>query len=313
MTDRILITPRSLSKGGHPGLQPLIDAGFELVFAAPGATPSEEQLKAAVADCVGWLAGVEHVSEAVIAAADKLRVISRNGTGVDNLPMAAVDGKGIEVRRAEGTNARGVAELTLALILAGLRDIVPTHNGIAAGDWPRRIGRELLGTELGVVGLGAIGAQVAGFTLALGARVRGYDPFAPMDRLADAGLIRTGFAETLAGVEVLSVHAPLPADGSPLIGAAELETLAKGAVVVNTARAGLVDEKAMLAALESGQVGAYATDVFRTEPPEPSPLLAHPRVILTSHIGGFTVESVARCTKLAVDNILEVLQSADAH
>ncbi|MCB1347770.1 MAG: hypothetical protein KDK53_08175 [Maritimibacter sp.] len=312
MTGRILITPRSLSKGGHPGLQPLVEAGFELVFPTPGATPGEADLVSAIRGCDGWLAGVEPVSEAVIAAADRLRVISRNGTGIDNLPMASVEARQIAVKRAEGTNARGVAELALALTLAGLRDLVPTHNGIVAGGWPRRIGRELLGAEVAVVGLGAIGTAYAEFALALGAHVRGVDPVAPADRVVHAGFRRCELAEALEGAEIVSLHAPMPGDGRPVIGAGEIATLAKGAVVVNTARAGLIDGAAMLAALDSGQVGAYATDVFETEPPAPSALLAHPRAILTSHIGGFTVESVDRTTERAVDNLLDVL-GAHAH
>ena len=308
MSGRILITPRSLSKGGHPGLQPLVDAGFELVFPTPGATPGEAELVTAIKGCDGWLAGVEPVSEAVIAAADRLRVISRNGTGVDNLPMAVVEARQIAVKRAEGTNARGVAELTLTLTLAALRDLVPTHNGIVAGSWPRRIGRELLGAEVAVIGLGAIGAAFSDFALALGAHVRGVDPVAPADRVVHPAFHRCDRAEALDGAEIVSLHAPMPGDGKPLLGPAEIASVARGAVVVNTARAGLVDEAAMLAALDSGQVGAYATDVFETEPPAPSALLAHPRVILTSHIGGFTVESVDRTTKRAVDNLLDVLR-----
>lgn len=308
MKGRILITPRSLSKGGHPGLQPLVDAGFDLVFPTPGATPGEADLIAALPGCDGWLAGVEPVSEAVIGAADRLRVISRNGTGVDNLPMPAVEARQIAVKRAEGTNARGVSELALALTLAGLRDIVATHSGVAAGGWPRRIGRELQGSEVAVIGLGAIGAGYAEFALALGANVRGFDPFAPADRVAHAAFRRCDLAEALAGADVVSLHAPMPADGAPVLGAAAIATLAPGAVVVNTARAGLVDAEAMLAALEAGHVGTYATDVFETEPPKPSPLLAHSRVILTSHIGGFTAESVDRTTDRAVENLLSVLQ-----
>lgn len=308
MMGRILITPRSLSRGGHPALQPLVDAGFELVFPTPGETPGEADLIAAVPGCDGWLAGVEPVSEAVIAAADRLRVISRNGTGVDNLPVAAVEARQIAIRRAEGTNARGVAELALALTLAGLRDIVQTHSGIAAGGWPRRIGRELLGAEVAVVGLGAIGASFAEFALALGAKVRGYDPFAPQDRILHPAFRRCELATALEGADVVSLHAPMPSSGAALLGAAELAALADGAVVVNTARAGLIESEAMLAALDAGRVAVYATDVFDVEPPTPSRLTVHPRVILTSHIGGFTVESVERTTKRAVDNLLDVLR-----
>lgn len=309
MKGRILITPRSLSKGGHPALQPLSDAGFELVMPAPGATPSEADLIAALPGCSGWLAGVEPVTEAVIAAATDLRVISRNGTGVDNLPVALLAARGIELRRAEGTNARAVAELALTLALAGLRDVVPTHAGMREGAWPRRVGSEIAGARVGVIGLGAIGAGFAEMCLALGARVQGFDPFAPEDRITQANFTRCSFDEALTGAEVLSLHAPMPSDGSPLLDAAALARLAPGAVVVNTARAGLVRDADMLDALNAGQVGTYATDVFHTEPPEPSDLLRHGRVVTTTHIGGFTNASVDRSTRRAVDNLLEVLRT----
>ena len=312
MTGRILITPRSLSKGGHPGLEPLIAAGFELVFPAPGATPSQQELVSAIPGCVGWLAGVEPVSDAVIAAADMLRVVSRNGTGVDNLPMEQLLARQIAVRRAEGTNARGVAELALALALAGLRNLVATNNGVLAGEWPRRIGRELQGADVAVVGLGAIGTAFCEFALALGANVRGVDPFAAEDCVNNAAFRRCALDEALEGADLVSLHAPMPANGRPIIGTAEVARLSPGAVIVNTARAGLVDPDALLAALDAGTVGAYATDVFETEPPAIGPLLAHRHTILTSHIGGFTVESVDRTTRRAVDNLLDVL-AAHAH
>ncbi len=312
MSGRILITPRSLSTGEHPGLQPLRKAGFELVRPTPGAMPSEADLIASVPGCVGWLVGVEPVSAAVIDAAGDLRIISRNGSGIDNLPLAAIEARGIKLSRAKGANARGVAELALALTLAGLRDLVPTHLGMREGTWPRRIGTEIRGTEVGVIGLGAVGAIFVEFCLGLGAHVRGHDPFLPPDVILHANFRRGDFDAVLDGARVLGLHAPMPANGRPLIGAAEIARLARGAVVVNTARAGLVDADAMLAALESGQVATYATDVFDTEPPSLSPLLAHPRVIMTSHIGGFTTASVERATARAVSNLLNAL-IVDAH
>ena len=304
---RILITPRSLSQGGHPALRSLETAGFELVMPAPGAIPDEATLIAALPGCVGWLAGVEPVSERVIDAADRLRVISRNGTGVDNLPLDVLEARGIELRRAVGTNARGVAELALTLTLAGLRQIVWTHEGMRRGEWPRRLGREIADARVGVIGLGAIGATFAQLCLDLGARVVGYDPFANADRIVHPNFSRAGLDEAIGGVDAISLHAPLPEDGRPLLTAERIAGLTRGCVVVNTARAGLVDADAMLAALERGQVGTYATDVFETEPPEAEPLFAHPRVVLTSHIGGFTDASVERSTVRAVENLLEAL------
>ncbi|XXK30035.1 NAD(P)-dependent oxidoreductase [Rhodobacteraceae bacterium nBUS_24] len=308
MTGRILITPRSLSKGDHPGLAPLTEAGYELVFPSPGTTPTEADLLAAVPGCVGWLAGVEPVSEAVIRAADALRVISRNGTGIDNLPMQAVKAQGIEVKRAVGTNARSVAELALGLALGGLRHVVSTHEGLKGGEWPRRIGREIKDAKVAVIGLGAIGSSFAELALSLGASVRGYDPFAPVGEQTHAHFLRLDADKALNGADIVSLHAPMPEDGKPIMDAAALASLAPGAVVINTGRAGLVDKKAVLDALDSGQVGVYATDVFETEPPEPSPLFRHPRVILTSHIGAFTEEAVERTTRKTVEGILEVFK-----
>lgn len=307
MRGSILITPRSLSKGGHPALSVLTERGYDLVMPAPGEIPDETVLLQAVPDCVGWLAGVEPVSEAVIGAARRLRVISRNGTGVDNLPLPALEARQIRVFRAEGTNARGVAELALALTLAGLRRIVWTHEGMRRGAWPRSLGREIAGARVAVIGLGAIGKAYARMCLDLGAEVAGFDPFAAEGVIGGAGFMRTGLDAALAGADVVSLHAPMPADGKALLTAARIAALADGAVVVNTARAGLVDPEAVQVALASGRIACYATDVFETEPPALSPLLAHPGVVMTSHIGGFTDASVERSTIRAVENLLLAL------
>lgn len=304
MSGRILVTPRSLSRDGHPALSALTERGYDLAMPAPGATPDEATLRTAIPDCVGWIAGVEPISEAVITAARNLRVISRNGTGIDNLPMAALQARGIRLFKAEGTNARAVAELALGLTFAGLRRIVWTHEGMRAGTWPRRLGREIAGATVAVIGLGAVGAAYARMCLDLGAKVAGHDPFAPQDCVTGPAFRRAAIDDTLDGADVVSLHAPMPADGRPVLTAERIDTLAPGAVVVNTARAGLVDEQATRAALESGRIASYATDVFDTEPPARSPLLDHPGTIMTSHIGGFTDASVERCTRRAVENLL---------
>ena len=308
MRDAILITPRSLSSGGHPALARLEAAGFALRCPAPGQTPSEEQLAAALPGCVGWLAGVEPVGPRALAAADRLRVISRNGTGVDNLPLQALAARGIAVRVTPGANARGVAELALTLALAGLRHVVATHEGIRAGRWPRLKGQEIAGAKVAVVGLGAVGSAAAELFCALGAEVWGVDPEAPGPALP--AFRRASLEGALAGAAAVSLHCPLGA--RPLLGARELASLARGATLVNTARAGLVEEAALRAALESGQLGCYATDVFDVEPPAPSALTAHPAVVMTSHVGGLTGASVDRAATMAVDNLLEELGVAPA-
>lgn len=307
MHPRILVTPRSLTTGSHPALEPLRTAGFDVVTCAPGQLPKEDELIRLVPDCVGWLAGIEPVSPAVVAAARELKVVSRNGTGIDNLPLPELKARGIAVATAGGANAPGVAELAIALIFAALRHIPLADAGIKNGTWPRRRGRELRDRAVGIVGCGAIGREVARLLVALGAEVIAYDPFPHDPKLGDR--FRWGsLDEVLAAGDVLTFHCPLQPGGKPILDDAGLKKLRNGAIVVNTARAGLVDDQAMLAALASGAVDCYATDVFAEEPPSDLALARHERVINTSHIGGFTDESVERATSIAVENLLSALK-----
>jgi len=304
MTGKIAVTPRSLSGAGHPVLSLLTERGFDIVFPAPGRTPSEDDLLRAIPGCVGWLAGVEPIGSRVLAAADSLRVISRNGTGTDNIDMGTAIARGIRVERAQAANARGVAELAIALMLAGFRQVPWSDARMRDGKWDRRLGREAEGRRLAVIGCGAIGRQVARIALGLGMEVVGHDPY-PQADFAPSGFRYDSLAQALTGADAVSLHCP-PGD-KPLLNDAALSLLVQGAVVVNTARAELIDDAAMLAALDKGQLSAFATDVFPAEPPALTPLLRHDRTILTPHAGGFTVESVERATRAAVENLLRAL------
>jgi D-3-phosphoglycerate dehydrogenase len=307
MPAKILLTPRSVTRQGHPSLARLEEAGFELVLSRPGETPQEDDLIGLLPGCVGWIAGVETVSARVLQSAPDLRVISRNGTGADTIDLAAAGRLGIKVLRAEGANARGVAELTMALMLALARSIPATDRSLKAGRWERHKGFELEGKTLGLIGCGTIGRLVTGFAAALGMRVLAYDPV-PAWADAPAGFQYAGLADVFRQSDILSLHCPPPPDG-PLLDAVTLASLKKGVCLINTARAGLLDTEATLAALASGHVAGVALDVFEPEPPSDRRLLEHPRVIATPHIGGFTPESIDRAMNQAVDNLLEALQN----
>jgi len=283
-------------------LQPLRDAGFDLIFSAPGRTPSEEELRLLVPGIAGWLAGVEPISASVIELATDLRVIARNGAGTDNVDHAAALAHGIVVTRAAGANAQGVAELTLALALACLRQVPWSAALLRDGTWERWPARELAELTVGVVGLGAIGHKVARMFTALGAEVIGFDPYAPLQTIET-----TSLEELLERSDVITLHSPPPEDGSPLIDASKLGLAPEGAVLINTARASLVDDEAVLAALVGEQLSAYAVDAFASEPPELTPLLLHPRVLATPHLGAFTTASVSRATRAAVSSIIDTL------
>ena len=302
---KILVTPRSLTKGGDPALDLLRKAGHELVFCTPGKAPDEPELLGLVPGCAGWLAGVEKITDAVLARADRLKVISRNGTGVDAIDLAACERRGIKVVKADGANARGVAELTLGLILGLLRSVPFGDARMKAGAWERRQGTELEGRTLGVVGTGRIGRMVTGFALAMGMKVMGHDALPDARWAPSADFRYVTLEQLLAASDVVTLHCPPSA--RPLLDAAAIGRMKRGAFLVNTARAGLVEEEAVLAALQDGRLAGYGVDAFDKEPPDPSPLLRHERVIATPHVGAFTSESVSRATRAAVDNLLGAL------
>jgi D-3-phosphoglycerate dehydrogenase / 2-oxoglutarate reductase len=304
MPGKILVTPRSLTHGGHPALSRLQAAGYELVFCTPGKQPAEDELLRLLPGCVGYLCGVEKVSADVLRAAKDLRVISRNGTGVDNIDLAAARDCRITVCRAEGANARGVAELTMALILALVRSVPFSDARLKQGGWERREGIELEGRTLGLIGCGRIGRMVARFALAFDLKVLAYDPF-PDASFHPAGPFQfVGLDALWPQANLVSLHCPPTADGRPLLHRETIALLPKGAYVVNTARAALLDDDAVLSALDAGQIAGVATDVFPEEPPRDLRLVRHPKVIAAPHLGGFTRESVARAVEVAVDNLL---------
>ncbi|MCX6929365.1 MAG: phosphoglycerate dehydrogenase [Verrucomicrobia bacterium] len=307
--EKILVTPRSVTVGGHPSLAKLKDAGYEVVFPTPGKQPTESDLLRLLPGCVGYLAGVEPVSAKVLEAAKRLRVISRNGVGVDNVDLAAAKRLGIPVCKTLGANSRGVAELAMAHIFSLTRWVSFSDAKIKAGGWERRKGFELIGKTLGLVGCGNIGRLVAKFALGLDMKVLAYDVM-PDNSFAPSPQFRyTTLDEVLTNSDVISLHCPAQPDGKPLIDPGVLARMKKGVLLINTARADLIDGAALAAALQSGQVAGAATDVFKTEPPTGDPLVLSDRVIATPHIGGFTEESVDRAVDMAVDNLLTELKN----
>lgn len=304
---RILVTPRSLTADGLDvvdDLQPLRDRGFDLVGPRPGRLPTEDELLELLPGCVGWLAGVERIGEHVLKSAPDLRVISRNGAGTDAIDLDAAARAGVAVVRAQGANAQGVAELALTLVLCSLRHVPAAASALRDGRWARIQGAEIAERTVGIVGLGAVGTRTAAIFTALGAHVVGYDPVA-----VDPAVESLGLDELLGVADVISLSCPPQRDGRPMITAERLSRVRPGTVLINTARSALVDDEAVLAALEDGTLSTYAVDAFDGEPPEPSALLRHERVIATPHLGGYTTTSVRRATMMAVDNLIAALDA----
>ena len=306
---KVLITPRSLTRAGHPSFELLKQAGYEVVYCTPGQQPDEAELIRLLPGCIGYLAGVEKVTAGALEAADILKVISRNGSGTDNVDAEAAKRKGITICKTEGANAKGVAELTIGLIYALARSLAFHDARLKTQTWERRKGIELEGRTLGMIGCGQIGEETAVRALGIGMKVLAYrrNPdkgFAPGQDFRWASL-----DEVIEQSDVLSLHRPANADGSPVVTAALLKRMKKGALLVNTARGSLLDDKAVLAALDEGRLAGVATDVYEKEPPADWSLAGHDRVIATPHIGAFTDESVERATVAAVQNIIDTLKS----
>jgi D-3-phosphoglycerate dehydrogenase / 2-oxoglutarate reductase len=274
------------------GLEPLRAAGFA-VEKRTGLKGDE--LRAAVADADGLVVRSEtKVTPDVMDAATKLRVIGRAGVGVDNIDVPAATARGIVVMNAPDGNTITTAEHTIALLVSLARRVPQAASALRAGRWERKrfVGVELQGKTLGIVGLGRIGRTVAARARAFGMTIVAYDPFVAPDQARDLELEILPLEEVFARADFLTVHTPLTAETRGIIGPQAFSKMKRGVRIINCARGGLVDERALLAAIKEGTVAGAAMDVFEQEPPPADhPLLALEEVIATPHLGASTKEA----------------------
>lgn len=283
--------------------------GFDIVFA--GKTPTEDDV---VALCqrhnpVAIIVRYSKVGAAAMDAAPALKVISKHGSGTDTIDKVAAQARGIQVVAAVGANAAAVAEQALALLLACAKSVVHLNERMHAGHWDKATHKsvELAGRTVGVIGLGAIGQRFARMAHAMDMRVLGFDPYAKQlpDYIEQASL------ETIwREADALSLHCPLTADNAQLLNAQTLAACKPGVIVVNTARGGLIDEAALLAAVRAGQVAAAGLDSFAVEPMT-APHIFHgeARVLLSPHIGGVTADAYVKMGVAAAQNALAVINA----
>jgi (S)-sulfolactate dehydrogenase len=253
----------------------------------------------------------------LVAAARRLRVIGRLGVGLDNIDLDACAARGIEVIPATGANALAVAEYVMSAAMALLRGAQASTSAVAAGEWPRASlsnGRELAGKTLGIVGFGSIGRETARLGRALGMSLIGFDAHIPAASAmwAERETAPRGLDDLLRDADVVSLHVPLTPATRNLIDASRLDSMKSDAILINTARGGIIDENALAAALEAGRIGGAALDVFETEPlPAGSPLARCRNLILTPHIAGVTRESNARVSALIAQRVAAALAAAE--
>lgn len=301
------VRPRVFATRSLPGagLERLARSVALEIWPEPGA-PGRAELLAGVERAEGLLCMLtDRVDAELLAAAPRLRVVSSVSVGLDHVDLAAATRRGIPVGNTPGVLTETTAELAFALLLAAGRRIVEADRFVRRGDWREwtpdlLLGRDLAGSTLGVIGLGGIGRAVAERARAFGMRVVGWNrtprevPGVESDTL-EAVLRRSDF---------VTLHLALAPETRGLIGRRELGWMRRGAVLVNTARGGIVDEDALAGALRSGQLAAAAFDVFEEEPlPEQSPLLDAPNLVLAPHIGSATLRTRERMADLAIENL----------
>ncbi|MBD3197418.1 MAG: oxidoreductase [Candidatus Lokiarchaeota archaeon] len=299
---KVYVTPRSITKHGHPALKFLEDAGFEVILATPGIQPTEEQQLDILPECDAYLAGIEPITEKILKKAKKLKIISRNGVGIDNINLEVAKNLNIPVKIAAGSNSQGVAELAVALMFASARAIPICNDRIKQGIWEREKGFELKNKILGVIGTGNIGKRVIKMALDIGMEVIGYDLY-PDKRFNPSNKFEYRPLEDLIRIsDIITLHCP-PSE-RPLINENLINNMKNGIVIINTARSAVVNGDDILEGLNSGKISRYATDVYDQEPPKINELIKHKNSITTPHIGGYTQESVDRATEVAVKNII---------
>jgi D-3-phosphoglycerate dehydrogenase len=298
----VLVTGADLAE---PALNMLRD--YEVVFA--GKTPTEDDIVALCRqeDPVAIIVRYSKVGERAMAAAPSLKVISKHGSGTDTIDKAAARARGIEVVAAAGANAAAVAEQALALMLACAKSVTTLNARMHTGYWDKSTHKslELGGRTVGLVGLGAIGQRFAKMADAVGMRVIGYDPYAKeLPATIQPADLDTIWRES----DVISLHCPLTEENRNLVNATTLAACKRGVIIINTARGGLIDEVALVAALQSGQVASAGLDSFQAEPM----VAGHPfhgiaNLTLSPHIGGVTGDAYVNMGVAAATNVLEVL------
>jgi D-3-phosphoglycerate dehydrogenase len=303
----VVVTSRSFSSGGVDLVARLADAGLTVVRGST--TLDLDALRPVLGDAVAWIAGTAPVTAAHLAAAPALRVVARYGTGVDAVDLAAAEAAGVVVTNTPGANSEAVAEHAVALLFAVLRGVPAGDRRVRRGDWSVSRGRQLAGSVAGVVGCGRIGRGVVRRLLALGCEVLVHDPYVAENDALALGAKPAALDELCREAQVVSLHAP---GGAALVDAGWLARCPAEQVVVNTARADLVDEPALAAALREGRLAGYAADTLAAEAGAgaASPLLTDDladRVVVTPHLGAQTREAVDTMGGLAVDDVLAVL------
>lgn len=306
---RILLSTTSYQDTPGPHHALLESLGAEIV--RERGPLSEEQMLALPGEFDAFLCGDDAITRKVLEKFQpRLKILAKYGIGVDKIDVKAATAMGIPLSFCPGVNHTTVAEHTFALMLALFRHLVDEANFVRDGKWKRLTGHEVMGKTIGIIGLGRIGKEVAIRAKAFGMKIVGYDLYWPKEFAEQYGIEKMhGLTQLYDRADVLSLHTNLTPETRDMVCTKTIANMKDGVIILNCARGELVNTADMLAALESGKVGGYGTDVLDEEPPSPEhPLLKAPRCIITPHIGSRTYESVERQAMMATQNLVNMLK-----
>ncbi|MBV9069676.1 MAG: phosphoglycerate dehydrogenase [Acidobacteria bacterium] len=252
------------------------------------------------------------VTEELVNAGDRLRIVGRAGVGLDNVDVDACTARGILVINAPTANIMSATEHTMAMLLALCRNIPEAHASVKRGEWNRSkfLGTELDGKTLGIIGLGRIGTRITIRARAFGMRVIAYDPYVAPSVFDKVGAERVSLDDLLTRADVITVHTPLTDETRGMIGAGEIAKMKDGVVVLNIARGGIYEEQSLADALNSGKIAGAAIDVYVEEPPKDNPLLSAKNIILSPHIGANTIEAQDRVAVQTSEMVIDALRGS---
>ncbi len=300
---------------------PILEDGLQLLRETPGLEVDDqteadrETLARALRGAAALIVRSRtRVTADLLDSADVLEVIGRAGVGVDNIDLEAATRRGIAVLNAPGGNVRSTAELAFTLMLAASRRLPEADRSVREGRWERKAmrGRQLHGKTLGVIGAGRIGAEVVRRARAFGMHVIAFDPYLTNERASDLGLEPVNLDELLPRADVITLHVPLTDATRGMLGRGEIDAMKEGAILINAARGGLVDETALAEALVSGRLAAAGLDVFEEEPlPPDSPLREAPNLVFTPHIGAATFEAQREVSREIAAAVRDALLTGD--
>ena len=305
---KVLVTPRSYGKTDPTVFEMLEQAGLEVVRNDTGNIFTKEQMLKQIVDCDGVIVGVDPLDKDVIAAASKLKAIAKYGTGVDNIDLDAAKARSIKVSVTTGANSDAVADCAFGMMLAMARKLLTIDTECRKKNWKKITTKDVSGATLGVVGMGAIGKLMIRRAQGFDMQVLAYDPFWDETFAKQYNVERVELDDIFRRSDFISLHVPLIPATREMVGEAQFKMMKNDAVLINCARGELIDENALLDALEQHEIGGAALDVFVKEPPEDPRWYTLDNILLGSHCAASTTGASLNMGRMATANLIRDLE-----